>query len=171
MLYLMMLIVRYHLLWGWEAGLFFYRMPRRPEKNADVYISHIHTSLFSVPFSFITVIFLKPYENSSSRQNRHTFDSNHSRKKGTELCWSNWLYPIFTAYLATERSGVDACIYVYVRILEKHYWWHAYTHIFTSYSVKEKRRVVYLVHKDRKVKNQSCLQDVRTVVCIRLSYI
>jgi hypothetical protein len=54
-------------------------------------LSHSCTSLFSAPFSFIAVVFLKPYKKSSSssssfsRQNRRAFDNNYSRRERTAL--------------------------------------------------------------------------------------
>jgi hypothetical protein len=54
---------------------------------------------------------------------------------------------------------------------EKHYRWHTHTHTLMSFSVREKRWVVHIAYTDRKVKNQSCLQDVCPVICTHLSYI
>ncbi len=58
---------------------------------------------------------------------------------------------------------------------EKHYRWHTHTHSCRLvYKQKKRHREVWIVHitrTDRKVKNQSCLQDVCTALCIRLFYI
>ncbi len=180
----MIVVVRCHWLLRWTTTtlFFFCSMPCRMKTNAD---SHSCTSLFSAPFSFLTVIFLKPYEKSSAssssfsfsafifRQNRRAFDNNHLRKERTALRWSNWLYHIFTIYLAAKQNDVEK-MHAYTGKTLPMAYTHIHIHAFMSFGVRKNERwVVHIARTDRKVKNQSCLQDVYvcTVLCIRLFYI
>jgi hypothetical protein len=95
------------------------------------------------------------------------------RKERTALRWSNWLYHIFTIYLAAKQNDVEK-MHAYTGKTLPMAYTHIHIHAFMSFGVRKNERwVVHIARTDRKVKNQSCLQDVYvcTVLCIRLFYI
>jgi hypothetical protein len=117
----------------------------------------MHSGFFPHLFSHITMTIWKLFFFSPWKISTHL--TTIIEKERMSLHWSNWLHHIFTIYFEempkyTKKSLSNG----------------TQTHIHVV-SHERKMYFVLFMYTYKNVKNQSCLQDVSTLLHIRLSYI